>query len=203
MSWRSRFLQAIEELWISLFAWIPTPIGMAIRLIAWRFFFRSCGNVRFGTALTFAELRAISLGSGCRIGRGSFLTATNGSLELARDVAIAPLVNIGADHGSIRIGNKVAIGPGTVIRAANHRFCDPDQAIMSQGHMAGVVDIGDDVWIGANCVITPDVRIGRGAVIGAGAVVTRDIPPLAIAAGVPARVIGQRGAREMCRSDGN
>ncbi len=64
---------------------------------------------------------------------------------------------------------------------------------MSQGHQPGTVIIEDDVWIGANCVITPDVRIGRGAVIGAGAVVTRNVAPYTIAGGVPAREIGRRG----------
>ena len=64
---------------------------------------------------------------------------------------------------------------------------------MEQGHVPGTVRIGEDVWIGANCVITPDVSIGRGAVVGAGAVVTRDVEPLAVVGGVPARVIGRRG----------
>jgi len=58
-----------------------------------------------------------------------------------------------------------------VIRAANHRFADVSRPIMRQGHDYGEIVIEDDVWIGANCVITPNVRIGRGAVVGAGAVV--------------------------------
>ncbi len=67
---------------------------------------------------------------------------------------------------------------------------------MRQGHVPGTVVIEEDVWIGANCVITPDVRIGRGAVVGAGAVVTRDVAPFAIVGGVPAREIGRRGQEE-------
>lgn len=188
-----RIAAAAEELWIAFFAWIPTPLGILLRLFAWRWFFARCGNARFGTALTIIGLGNISLGNDCRIGRGVFLTAANGRLVLEDQVAISPNANIGADDGEITIGRQVAIGPGTVIRAANHRFDRSDLPIMAQGHCRGKVIIEEDVWIGANCVITPDVRIGRGAIVGAGAVVTRNVAPFAIVAGVPARVIGARG----------
>lgn len=135
----------------------------------------------------------ISLGNNVRLGKGSFITAGHGFLEINDDVAVSPACHIGADDGKIVLGRHVAIGPGTVIRAANHRFSRQDLPIMSQGHQPGTVIIEDDVWIGANCVITPDVRIGRGAVIGAGAVVTRNVAPYTIAGGVPAREIGRRG----------
>lgn len=187
-----RFAAALEELWISCFAWIPTPVGILLRLFAWRWFFATCGSARFGVSLSILGMKNISIGNGCRIGRGCFLTAGGGKLILSDNVAISPLVNIGADHGRIEIGRETAIGPGTVIRAANHRFARPDVPIISQGHTAGSVIIEEDVWIGANCVITPDVRIGRGAIVGAGAVVTRNVAPFTIVAGVPAREIGRR-----------
>lgn len=196
MSLKERLCQSLEEAWIALFAWVPTPIGMAIRLLAWRCFFAQCGNARFGTALSISGLGNISLGDGCRIGRGCFLTAARGRLELGDKVALAPLVNIGADNGRIVIGKNTAIGPGTVIRAANHNFGRRDVPIMAQGHQAGYVEIEEDVWIGANCVILPDVRIGRGAVVGAGAVVTRSVAPFAIVGGVPARQIGSRNLED-------
>lgn len=187
-----RIAQILEELWIALFAWIPTPLGMAMRFIAWRSFFAGCGSVRFGVGLTITGMKNITLGNTCRIGRSCFLTATDGSMTLGESVAISPLVTIGADQGEIRIGSHVAIGPGTVIRAANHCFARQDQPIMQQGHISGKIIIEDDVWIGANCVITPDVRIGRGAIVGAGAVVTRNVAPFTIVGGVPAKEIGRR-----------
>lgn len=187
-----RLGRILEELWIALFAWIPTPLGMALRLLAWRWFFAGCGSVRFGVGLTITAMANISLGDGCRIGRSCFLTATNGRLILADAVAVSPLVTIGADQGEIQIGSHAAIGPGTVIRAANHCFASQEQPIMTQGHSPGRIIIEEDVWIGANCVITPDVRIGRGAIVGAGAVVTRNVAPFSIVGGVPARDIGRR-----------
>lgn len=181
-----------EELLISSLAWIPTPLGMLLRLFGWKYFFGGCGLVRFDVSLTCAGMKNIVIGNGCRIGRGCFLTASNGTLLIGDNVAISPLVNIGADNGHIVIGNDVAIGPGTVIRAANHSFNRQDVPIMEQGHTFGKVVIDDDVWIGANCVLTPDVHVGRGAVVGAGAVVTRNVAPFSIVGGVPAREIGRR-----------
>lgn len=189
---KDRLLAALEELWIAMFAWMPTPLGMAARLFAWRWCFASCGSARFGTALTISGMRNIRLGNATRIGRGCFLTANAGKLRIGAESAVSPCVNIGADHGEIEIGAHVAIGPGSVIRAANHCFARQDMPIMRQGHNPGKVIIEDDVWIGANCVITPDVRIGRGAIVGAGAVVTRNVAPFSIVGGVPAREIGLR-----------
>ncbi len=192
----ARCAAALEELWIALFSWLPTPLGMALRTLAWRPLFAACGPVRFGTGLTLAGCRNMRLGRGVRIGRLAVLTAQDGELELADQVSLSPGVHLGADNGRIEIGKCSAIGPGTVVRAANHRFSRRDVPIMHQGHVPGTVVIEEDVWIGANCVITPDVRIGRGAVVGAGAVVTRDVAPFAIVGGVPAREIGRRGQEE-------
>lgn len=183
---------ALEELWVALFAWIPTPIGAVLRWLAWRWLFEFCGKVRFDRTLTLAAMRNISLADGVRIGRGCFLTAHRGRLQLGRFASVSPSVHLGADDGEIVIGEFVAIGPGCVLRAANHCFASLDEPIMRQGHTPGRIVVEDDVWLGANVVITPDVRIGRGAIVGAGAVVTRDVPPFAIVGGVPAAVIGNR-----------
>ena len=190
-----RLIHVLEELWIVLFSWIPTPLGIFLRLIAWKFIFKKCGNVRFGTSLTLSNCKNISLGDGVRIGRNCFLTSGNGILILNDNVSLSPCVHIGADDGFVEIGKHCAVGPGTVIRAANHNFSDKEKPIMYQGHSKGKIIIENDVWIGANCVITPDVRIGKGAVIGAGAVVTHNVASFAVVAGVPAKVISYRGVK--------
>lgn len=193
----SRLAAACEELWIAVFAWIPTPVGIVLRLMAWRWFFKSCGSVRFSTGLSLAGCRNMQIGHGVRIGRGCFITATDGKLVLHESVALSPNVHVGADAGLVDIGAHTAVGPGTVIRAANHCIARQDVPIMHQGHVPGQIIIEEDVWIGANCVITPDVRIGRGSVVGAGAVVTRNVAPFSIVGGVPARLIGMRGQRRI------
>lgn len=191
----ARLAAALEELWVALFGWLPTSLGMGIRALAWLPLFASRTLVRFGTGVTLAGCRNMRFGRGVRVGRLCILTAQDGELSLADGAALSPGVHLGADHGRIEVGSCTAIGPGTVVRAANHRFERRDMPIMRQGHVPGVVVIEDDVWIGANCVVTPDVRIGRGAVVGAGAVVTRDVAPFAVVGGVPARPIGTRGER--------
>lgn len=198
---RRRLVSALAELWIALFAWIPTPLGMALRLLAWRPLFAACGRVRFGTGLDLAGTGNMRLADGVRLGRGCVVTANRGWLEMGAYSAASPYAHIGADDGRIVIGSRVAIGPGSVLRAANHNFARTDVPIMCQGHEPGQIVVNDDVWIGANCVITPDVTIGRGAVVGAGAVVTRNVAPFSVVGGVPAREIGRRGDSQKAGAD--
>ena len=182
----------LEELLFASVGWVPTVVGMGLRLLLWRPFFGSCGRVRFGTGLAVLGCRNIGLGDGVRLARGVQLYAGDGRLEVGSGTSISPGVTVDASSGEIRIGQKVAIGPGTVLRAANHRFDRTDVPIIEQGHTPGTIVVEDDVWIAANCTITPDVRLGHGSIIGAGAVVTHDVEPFCIVGGVPARVIGRR-----------
>lgn len=121
-----------------------------------------------------------------------FLYANAGSLQVGDDCSVNTNVHLGASSGEIRIGTNVMIGPNVVVRAADHGTSRATP-MRSQPKVGGRIVIGNDVWIGANCVITKDVNIGHGAVIGANSVVTKDIPPFSIAVGAPARV---RAARQ-------
>jgi acetyltransferase-like isoleucine patch superfamily enzyme len=94
--------------------------------------------------------------------------------------------------GTIRCGDGVRIASHVSIVGFNHGFDDPDRPIWQQPHQSLGIEIGDDVWIGANAVVVDGVRIGAGAVVAAGAVVTEDVPPMAVVAGVPARVLRYR-----------
>lgn len=94
-------------------------------------------------------------------------------------------------RGRIVIGDDVTFGPRVMATAANYRFND-GQPVRSNAMDEKEIAIGDDVWIGAYAIILPGARIGRGAVIGAGSVVTGEIPDWAIAVGSPARVVGRR-----------
>jgi acetyltransferase-like isoleucine patch superfamily enzyme len=98
-------------------------------------------------------------------------------------------------HEQIEIGRNCMIGPGCYITDANHGI-EQGLAIQDQAMATKPVLIEDDVWLGARVIVLPGVRIGRSAVIGAGAVVTKDVPANTIYAGVPAIRIGSRSIRE-------
>lgn len=103
-------------------------------------------------------------------------------------------IGINASIGEqTRIGSDVMMGPDCVIYTRNHRFDRLDIPMREQGY--GPVEpvvIGDDCWIGGRVTILPGVHIGNGAVIAAGAVVTKDVPPFAVVGGVPAKIIYNR-----------
>ncbi|QJD77225.1 acyltransferase [Spirosoma rhododendri] len=93
-------------------------------------------------------------------------------------------------HNGVRIGNRVMIASHTAITSLTHDYTRPDMRFAPA--IGGPIVIEDDVWIGSHVVIVPGVTIGRGAVVGAGAVVRDDVPPFAIVAGVPARIVRYR-----------
>ncbi len=95
-------------------------------------------------------------------------------------------------RGKYTIGNNVAVGPNCSIMGFNHNFSDINKQISKQGITVKGITINNNVWIGANTLVLDGVNIGEGAVIGGGAVVTKDIPPFAVAFGNPCKVIKQR-----------
>jgi maltose O-acetyltransferase len=92
----------------------------------------------------------------------------------------------------ITIGNNVLIAAGVRMITRKHGYTDLDRPISEQGYNNAPIIIEDDVWIGFQVVILPGVRIGRGSIIGANAVVSRDVEPYSIVGGVPARLIRKR-----------
>lgn len=91
------------------------------------------------------------------------------------------------------IGDNVMIAPHCVLAAGNHDYIQLEQPMRQAGNLSkGPIIIGNGVWIGANCTITDGVSIGHDALVGANSVVTKDVAPYDIVAGVPARVIGNR-----------
>ena len=95
--------------------------------------------------------------------------------------------------GTVKIGNNVMVGTHCLFLSRNHRYDDLSIPMCKQGfHEDQPVVIEDDVWIGSNVIILPGVRVCHGSIIGAGAVVTKDVEPYSIMAGNPAKVIGRR-----------
>jgi acetyltransferase-like isoleucine patch superfamily enzyme len=91
--------------------------------------------------------------------------------------------------GPVTIGNHVNLAQGITVTALNHNFAEKGLRIDEQGVSTNPVTIGDDIWIGANAVVLPGVTIGNHSVVAAGAVVTKDVPPHTLVAGVPAKKI--------------
>jgi len=106
-------------------------------------------------------------------------------VDLAKDVLITT-------SGGVSIGDRALIGYRTQILSADHDIPPIGERFSISGDVFKPVVISEDVWIGASCIITAGVTIGKGAVVAAGSVVTRDVPPNAIVGGVPARLIRTR-----------
>ncbi|MDD3296625.1 MAG: acyltransferase [Candidatus Omnitrophica bacterium] len=184
--------------WLSFFIiWMPGYLGNKFRYSLYRSHFFSCGKkVNILPGCYIRDFKNISLGNNVQFGPNVQIYAAgsgNESIEIKDNTAFNSNVMINADQGGkITIGNDVLVGPNVVFRASNHVFSNRNIPIRDQGHKAGLIRVDDDVWIGANAIILPDVTIGKGAIIAAGAVVTKKVDEYAIVAGVPAKQIGTR-----------
>lgn len=137
-----------------------------------------------------ARQGTIQIGPNCTVAMGAVM---QGNVTLGSQCSIQCYsVLVGYEGGAITLGDGVRIAPHVMMIAANHVFDDPTRPIHQQGLRAAPITVQDDVWIAGRVMVTAGVTIGRGSVIGAGAVVTRDVPEGVIAAGVPARVIRER-----------
>jgi maltose O-acetyltransferase len=120
----------------------------------------------------------------------------NWMCHFENDVIIGDRSGIGANsflHGPTTIGKNVMMGPDCYVYTRNHQFDRTDIPMIDQGFKdKEPVIIEDDVWIGARVIILPGVKIGKGSIVGAGAVVTKDVEPYSIVAGVPAKLIRKR-----------
>lgn len=127
------------------------------------------------------------VGDNVNIEKGAMITST---MEIGNNSGVGINAVI---HGKVTIGEDVMMGPECVIYTTNHSFSRIDIPMNMQGFSEEKpVIIGSDVWIGGRVTILPGVHIGNGAVIGAGAVVTKNVPDYAIVGGNPAKVIRYR-----------
>ena len=145
-----------------------------IRGFVCRYIFRKCGrNVNIKRGAFFGLGRDIEIGNNSDIGLNAHIARIGGGGELI-------------------IGDNVMIAPEVVILTLGHCYNDINTPINRQGDFASKVIIENDVWIGIRSIILQGVRIGEGAIVGAGAVVTNDVPPWTIVGGVPAKILKRR-----------
>jgi acetyltransferase-like isoleucine patch superfamily enzyme len=201
----------LARLCISPLALLVVPfLWLAVRL--WPLFYAELLRFSPSGSVLYHWLGNLAVGASIAIGGRMRGTWYRSRLSvLGKDPEFAPHVqipnpelveigdNISINYNSmivafakVSIGNDVLIGPYVLIHSGNHRFSDPGVRIQDQGHNSAPIAIDDDVWIGAHVVVLQGVSIGRGAVIGAGAVVNKNVEPYTIVAGVPAKKIGER-----------
>lgn len=165
-------------LYYGLIRFIPNfpklRIGQKMRGDLCKIIFRKCGkNVNIENNAYFGIGNSIEIGSNSGIGKNAYIS------------------NIGGG-GEVIIGNNVMMAPDVVILTKSHEYGDIKIPMNMQKSYSSTVIIEDDVWIGIRTIILPGVKIGKGSIIGAGAVLTKDIPPYSIAGGVPAKIIKSR-----------
>ena len=194
---------------------IPLSVGMKLRRLIYPHIFARMGaNVQIEPKVNFTRSYLIKLGNGVYIRSGANLEACgehsqlnirdrvcidrgvdirvheNGCIDIGKLTTIGPYTCLSGRH--ITIGNNCLIASQIGIYASNHLFADANCPIWQQGSSYQKIIIEDDCWLGNGVRVLDGVTIGRGSVIGAGAIVTKDIPPYSVAVGIPAKVISQR-----------
>ena len=152
-------------------------------------------SVTINPGCQFRQRKNICFAPGVIVNRGVVLHApVDRFLVIGEKTQVNPYAVI---YGHVMIGRKVMISPHVMMAAGNHRFDRVDIPMMDQGNsFKGGIRIEDDVWIGAHSVILDGVTLGKGSVVAAGSVVTKEVAPYSIMAGVPAKKVGDR-----CRRD--
>jgi len=165
--------------------------------LGWYFIYISC--IRFTPedyrpySLFFPRLRSFLV--------KQFLKDCGKSPRVKHNADISPFIEMGDHselgtrcmiHGNVKMGSYVIMGPDVKIYARNHKFDKLDEPIATQGKNYYETIIGNDVWIGANSIILPGVRVGNHCIVAAGSVVTKNVPDYAIVGGNPAKTIKLR-----------
>ena len=136
-------------------------------------------------------LGRLVLGRWLHLGVDTAIRCHEGTLRIGDKCTFARRDSINC-YLDVEVGDSVLVADDVYISDFDHRFADPDRPITEQGIVKSRVRIGDDVWLGTKSTVTRGVVIGNGAVVGANAVVTHDVPDYGVAVGIPARVVRSR-----------
>jgi acetyltransferase-like isoleucine patch superfamily enzyme len=176
-TWRAEDVRTRDLIFHTIFLsfyglvkYFPPPLGNALRSIALKVFGVNWTKCRIaeGVSITYPY----------RITMGEFVTVNEFSTI--------------SGYGGLNVGNNVLIGHQVSILSSEHTFSSRELSIRSQGIAPKRTVIGNDVWIGARAIILGGVVVGNGAIVAAGSVVTKDVQPFSVVAGVPAKPIRTR-----------
>lgn len=160
----------------------------------------SIGNgatVHDGCTINAMSRGGITIGREFTLGQNGVINCTGVIKELGESLEIGDNVGISPNfmlfvRGKVKIGSNTIIGPNVTIVAENHVTEDINTPIRKQGITRKGISIGENCWIGAGATILDGVSVGDGAVVAAGAVVNKDVEPLTVVGGVPAKIIKTR-----------
>jgi acetyltransferase-like isoleucine patch superfamily enzyme len=204
-----------EQVVQTTLGWVPGVIGIGARALAYKCILQMEGTaaIEEGVRIRFAD--NVRLGKGAYLDHGVYLHACPGGISigagsLVMKNAILHVYNFRElPHSGISIGERSLVGEACILRgqggisigddvylgtlvqllAVNHIFADTTRPISHQGITAQGISIADGAWIGSGAILLDGVRVGRNAVVGAGALVTKDVPDYCVAVGNPARIV--------------
>jgi acetyltransferase-like isoleucine patch superfamily enzyme len=171
------------------------PLSQRMRRIAVKAVARSCGHgLQVASNVGFKHLETIEIGDACFLGAGVYLQGRfDGRCVIEDNVWIGPGSYF--DARDLVLERYVGWGPGAKVLGSAHTGLPADVPIVKTDLVIKPVRVEAEADIGTNAVLLPGVTVGKGAIVGAGAVVTKDVPPYAIVAGVPAQFLrGRDGA---------
>jgi galactoside O-acetyltransferase len=146
-------------------------------------------NLKVGKGSMICQPHLIKVGDNVGFYHGIHIEPCDKEITIGSNTHFAPYCVL---YGPLSVGNNCAIAAHVVLASIEHSYADIDTPIVKQPTNQKKITIEDNVWIGAHAVITPGVTIGTGSIIGAGAVVTKDVEPYSVMGGVPARLIKKR-----------
>lgn len=201
---------------VTVFAYVPGALGLFLRAKLFPLLLGACGRgVVFGYGVTLRhphKLRlgdnvviddhclldakgssneGITIGNGVFVGRNTILSCKNGDIVLHDGVNIGFNCEVFSGH-RVEVGKNVMFAAYTYVIGGGHDYGSTEVSPLEQARSAMGVRVGDGAWLGAGVKVLDGVTVGEQAIVGAGAVVTKEIPAYAIAAGIPAQVIRSR-----------
>jgi acetyltransferase-like isoleucine patch superfamily enzyme len=192
--------QGLVELY-ARFALGDGYVDALMRRVIWRAAARSCGHgLHVGSGVGFKHLETFEIADGVFVGAQAYIQGRfDGTCVLGRNAWIGPQSYF--DARNLVLAEFVGWGPGAKVLGSSHTGMPVDVPIVQTDLEIRPVRIGAWADIGTNAVILPGVSVGKGAMVGAGAVVTSDVAPFAVVAGVPARLIRWRTDAELGAAD--